>query len=130
MREPLAGRKPLRVDRDNFDTLPGQLQAALNLTLPGDARLPIAFAEIDDFHPDSLYQRADVFRGLRELRGQLGNPATFAQAAAQLRSWQETKPEATAAPAAPAVPPENLLEQMLGEAKPRPLRRPAIGTPG
>src|SRR5262245_39964008 len=86
--EPVGGRKPLRVDRDNFDALPGKLNATLHLPLTSDLRLTIHFGEIDDFHPDRLYQRLDVFRALRELRGRLSNSATFKEAAAQVRGWK------------------------------------------
>jgi len=46
----------------------------------------VQFAELDDFHPDALYRKLPIFQSLRDLRQRLLNPATFAQAAAQLKT--------------------------------------------
>src|SRR5262245_61336513 len=74
----LADRRPLRVDRDNFDEVMGKFGLALDLPL-GGAKSPLTarFRELDDFHPDHLYQNLDVFRSLRDLRAELGDPSTF-----------------------------------------------------
>jgi type VI secretion system protein ImpC len=45
--------EPLAVDRDNFDAVMGKLQ----VSLAGGA-----FRELDDFHPDSLYRKLNLFR--------------------------------------------------------------------
>lgn len=126
--EPIASRKPIRIDRDNFDALPGTLKTELHLPLAGGVHLPISFTEVDDFHPDRLYQRLDEFQALRDLRGRLGNPATFQKAADQLRRVRDAAPP-TPAEQAPTPPPAdagNLLEQMLGGTA-RPATAPAPG---
>jgi type VI secretion system protein ImpC len=63
LRDPLAGRRPLAFDRDSVDDAIAAI--APELHLPG-VRVP--FAALDDFHPDSLYQRLSVFQELAEMR--------------------------------------------------------------
>ena len=109
-RPPLATRPTLRVDLDNLDQVLQRL--APRLSLPsGD----IGFKQIDDFHPDRLQARLDVFRALRETRQRLLDPAQFAQAAAALQ--QSAAAPASPAPAAPIARPagdDDLLAQLLG----------------
>lgn len=91
---PALAKRPIRrVDVDNFEQLLADYQPRLSLPLQGH-QLELAFSGLDDFHPDSLYQRLDLFQALRRLRGRLANPDTFPQAAAELRH------EATPTPAA------------------------------
>jgi type VI secretion system ImpC/EvpB family protein/type VI secretion system ImpB/VipA family protein len=89
VRKPLAERPTWRVEVDNLDTVMRRMLPQLKLPA-GE----VEFAGLDDFHPDSLYARLDVFRALREMRQRLSDPAGFAQAAAELR-------QGTDAPVAP-----------------------------
>ena len=83
----LASRATVAVDIDNFDRALSRL--APRLQLPPSAAdgsgLAIEFRQLDDFHPDHLYKSLSLFQALRETRARLLNPATFAQAAAELR---------------------------------------------
>ncbi len=45
--------EPLAIDRDNFDAVMEKLQVSM---------AGAAFRELDDFHPDSLYRKLDLFR--------------------------------------------------------------------
>ena len=72
-RPPLASRPTLRVDIDNFDALIKRLQP--RVILPAGE---ITFEQIDDFHPDRLSARLEVFKQLRHLRA---NPPAADQAA-------------------------------------------------
>ncbi|MCR4415563.1 MAG: type VI secretion system contractile sheath small subunit, partial [Thermoguttaceae bacterium] len=76
----LASRRLVKIDRDCLEELFGQLGVELHLRLPGHKGPPISirFRDIDDFHPDRLYERVEVFRSLRELRRRLNDPRTFA----------------------------------------------------
>ncbi|WP_228896486.1 type VI secretion system contractile sheath domain-containing protein [Pseudoduganella aquatica] len=74
-----------RVDIDNFDHLLAQLAPSVQVTLDGAVNT-FQFRELDDFHPDQLYQKSDAFAALRTQRQQLRNPATFAAASAALQS--------------------------------------------
>ena len=109
----LAARPTHRVDVDNLDTVMQRL--APRLQMPTGE---VDFEGLDDFHPDALINRLDVFQVLRELRRRLVNPATFAQAAAELQ--QPGAPASPAMPPAPAgkltaaAPGDGLLSQLLG----------------
>jgi type VI secretion system protein ImpC len=81
--------KPRVIDRDNFE----EVLARVGPTFSG-----MRFRELDDFHPDRIYQGNELFEQLREVRRKLDVPATFAEAAAEIRSWSkaQTPPVATA----------------------------------
>lgn len=66
----LAGRTPMPVDRDTVNDVLASLRPELHVRLHGerDAAVRIGFAELEDFHPDRLYERLPVFEGARELR--------------------------------------------------------------
>lgn len=85
----LQGRKPVLIDRDNFDDVMARLTPELHLPLggPGGPRIPVRFRELDDFHPDRLYEGLKIFQALRETRERLNDRATFDAAAAEVRSW-------------------------------------------
>jgi len=85
---------PLRIDRDNFDDVLASLQVGLNLH-----GLHLAFRELEDFHPDRIYQ-LPVFQDLdRHL------PAA-------------TPPPAAVSARAPGS--GSLLDQLLDEQDPEP----------
>lgn len=124
-------RKPTRVDRDNFDQVLNKLGVEVHLPTGEGTRFPIHLSELDDFHPDHLFQRVEVFQELRDLRRRLGNTSTFAQAAEEMRGWAREKKEkpspadsgggspplaesGSASDRPGVVDPDNLLEQILG----------------
>lgn len=107
----IAGRTMPPVDIDNIEEVlsrlaPRAMVACLEQSLAPQAAsagdVTIGFSQLDDFHPDSLYDRVDVFEGLQTLRRRLLNSATFAQAAAELNI---AVPEPRSAPKTPAAPP-------------------------
>ncbi len=107
-RPALAQRPTLRVDFDNLDAVLARLTP--RLTLPAGE---LVFTALEDFHPDQLVARLEVFRSLRELRRRLLDPTTFSQAAAAL--LQTEAPVVAATPgAAGAGPDDGLLAQLLG----------------
>ncbi|HEY2148514.1 MAG TPA: type VI secretion system contractile sheath large subunit [Pirellulales bacterium] len=125
----LAGGRPLVVDRDNFDDVLARFRPKLSLDgiSPGGERVEIDFTELDDFHPDRLYDRIELFADLRGLRDRLRKPATFAAAADELLALAgaglahetavDTQSSADQPQSGPALPVsgEDLLAQMLGE---------------
>jgi len=62
-RPELASRPTLRVDIDNIDDVMTRLAPRLSATTD-----EIRFQQIDDFHPDRLYARLDLFQALRQAR--------------------------------------------------------------
>ncbi len=85
----LAARKRIAVDVDNLDDLPMKLGCEIHVPLGSreGPRIPLRFSDLDDFHPDRIFDRLEVFQKLKMTRNLMQNPATFAEAAAQVRSW-------------------------------------------
>ncbi len=85
--QPLADRRPVRVDVDNFEAFLKRLRAEVQLGVTGASLVPprLAVSELDDLHPDRLFERMETFAALRKTRAQLLNPATAA-AAAEVRA--------------------------------------------
>jgi type VI secretion system protein ImpC len=119
----LSERRPISVDRDNFDEVIDRLNVSLNLDLNGDGNiLSLDFTEFDDFHPDNLYRRVSLFNDLRDLRKRLSNSDSFNAAAREVRQWfdvsdenqSETEDQNTSIEAAP-INSDNLLDQILSE---------------
>lgn len=80
----LSARKPVVVDRDNFDEVLAAFHPELRLNLGNEEFATLQFSELDDFHPDRLLERVDLFRKLRELRTLADDPEAFDGAAKEL----------------------------------------------
>ena len=114
---------PTQVDRDLIEELPAKLGAAISLTLAEvEAPLTLRFQELEDFHPDRLFDRVEIFQHLRQVRRELRSPATYNAAAAEVRSWlKETPPQAkenVPPPASPVSAPSTSLLDRILEATP------------
>ncbi len=124
----IAGRKPIRVDRDNLDEVLARTAPQLNLSL-GDAsatEVPLRFERLDDFHPDRLYERLPIFRSLRETRDRLADPALFAQTVQELAAEAPPPPQGAAPGLTP--PPSGLLDQVLDKtSRSENLEHPSVG---
>ena len=133
-------RKPVMIDRDNFDQVMAHMGAELHLGRGQQGpRMALRFQELEDFHPDRIYEKIELFQTLRETRRKLGHPSTFAEAAATVKGWAgmpapaplampQQQPEQSAAPPDPAaLAGGNLLESVLDVTESRlspPERRP------
>jgi len=119
--QPIA-TKPVFVDRDNIDQVMAKMQPEVVLRLQENSPLlPLRFTELEDFHPDQLFRKLELFEGLRDLRQQLKSPKTFEAAAAKVRGWAGARPaekKAEAPPPTAAVSGENVLEQILQQQAP------------
>lgn len=80
----LLRRKIIEIDRDNFDDVFAAMKVTLQLPIMDG---PVTFGELDDMHPDTLYEHVSLFNRLRTLRKQLQSNATFPAAAAEMTSW-------------------------------------------
>lgn len=116
----LAGCRPLLVDRDNFDEVMAQLGVELHLPVGDDdgARIALRFAELDDFHPDRIFENVTLFRELRKRRAKLNDSSTFKAAAADLH-YTEPRQSSPSAAISRLLDSGDLLEQMLGETERR-----------
>ena len=113
--EELSARRPVAVDRDNFDQVMRRLGVRLRLAAGGPA-LDLYFDALEDFHPDRLYERLEIFRALRQTRRRLQDRSTFEDAAAEVRRWTPAR-GSDAATSRAATPP--------GSDSPRPPGPPA-----
>ena len=84
----LSARKPIEIDRDNFQDVMRRLKVSVQLNLTGDENdlTILNFTEVDDFHPDNLFNFCPIFDDLRDLRQRLLNKNTFEAAAREVRS--------------------------------------------
>jgi type VI secretion system protein ImpC len=117
----LHGRKPVLIDRDNFDEVLAHFAPELQLPLGGfdGPRIPIHFRELDDFHPDRIFERLKIFQALRQTRERLSDRSTFDAAAAEVRSWsggatpKSRQPAASSGAGAPRLSARELFEETL-----------------
>ena len=86
-RKPLAERKPVEIDRDNFDEVIARLRPRAELSGEGLSGISLEFASLDDFHPDEIFRRVPLFADLRDLRKRLRNDSTYNEAAMEVRGW-------------------------------------------
>ncbi len=93
---PLASRPMQLVDIDSFETLLEKEQPVLNTPL-GEIRPQ----ELDDFHPDQLSKRLEIFQTLDGVCRRLRTPSTFEAAAKEVRAMLQT--ESTEPSKAPSV---------------------------
>lgn len=86
----------INIDRDNFEDIMNQLgiQIELNIT-DSTEKLIIPIKELDDFQPDTIFQRLEIFQRLKQLRRQLQNSDSFQAAASEIQGWLVEAPENT-----------------------------------
>lgn len=88
---PLEDRKPINIDKDNFNDVLKSQKIELSISVPdklsdeeGDLPLKLKFENLSDFGPEAVVQQVDELRQLLELRsalnalkGPLGNVPAF-----------------------------------------------------
>jgi type VI secretion system protein ImpC len=125
----IASRRLTLVDRDNFDEVFRKLGAEIHLPLGKSGTSRFGFAELDDFHPDRIFERAPIFERLREVRTRLNDPATFAETAEELglvynrtATSGRSQPELSRPPAAsvPRLASGSLLDEMIEQSEAHP----------
>ncbi len=85
--EALAIRKPLNVHFDNIDDIIARLNIAIDLPVGATGFTHIKINSMDDFHPDELYEKLEIFEEISSLRNRLQDTATFASAAKEVQEW-------------------------------------------
>lgn len=86
--ENIAKRRLIEVDRDNIEEVMARFGISLNLDIGDAGNIQLDIRELDDFHPDELYEKLETFSKLRSLRRRLKNKSSFAEAAAEIQGWQ------------------------------------------
>ncbi len=101
--EAMANRKPILIDRDNFDAVFAKVSPQIDLLIGDSYLLTLKFSDLDDFHPDSIFRRDQLFQKLRDTRKKLSDDKTFSQTADEL-GLRGKKAEAAPPPQAPVEP--------------------------
>ncbi len=104
----LARRKPIKFDVDTLDDVIARFATTLVLPIGKDsAGVEVALSDLDDLHPDTLYENVELFEALSNLRDRLvsGNST---QDIAQMQEWAtefgDTKPVSLARAGGTTVP--------------------------
>ncbi|MFW5740605.1 MAG: type VI secretion system contractile sheath domain-containing protein, partial [Myxococcota bacterium] len=118
--------RPVRVEVTAIDELMERYLPKTTLEL-ADGAVELEVEELDDFHPDALYDGLPVFKALRQLRRELQDPGTFERAAASLREAAPA-PAGGSAPQGSAESEGDMMERLLGKAS-APARPPAAPSP-
>jgi len=143
---PVADRKLLEIDVDNFDERLKAMKPRVAFQVPntltgeGNVAVDITFESMDDFSPGAVARNVDALNKLLEARTQLANLLTYMDGKsgaeeligkllkdpALLSSLAaKAKPKAEAAPAKkPAAPPADDLGGLLGDDPPAPAKTP------
>jgi type VI secretion system protein ImpC len=122
----ISKRRAVLVDRDNFDEVLSRNGAEVQLAID-DGSLHLRFSELDDFHPDRIFQHLQAFVNLRDLRGRLQDPSTFPEAAEELGLRPpDSAPEPRKPDTSPAIAPNatrlasgSLLDEMIEQTESR-----------
>lgn len=89
----LATRRPVKVDVDTLDDVMARLRVTLSLQLaPDEGPVAVEIASLDEFHPDELVTKLEVFEALTALRRRLNTRASFDRAAKEVLSWSGAEP--------------------------------------
>jgi len=121
----IGKRRAWLIDRDNFDEVLARSGAEIQLPLDESGTLRLRFSEIDDFHPDHIFEHLEVFGKLRELRARLQDPSSFEKAAEELGLGSRdvappsAKPVPTSAPSAVQLASGSLLDEMIEQTESR-----------
>lgn len=95
----IGKRRSVHVDRDNFDEVLASFGAEIELPLGNSGSLRLRFSDLDDFHPDRVFEHLEAFGKLRDLRARLQSPSTFKQAAEELGLRPAASADAAPSPA-------------------------------
>ncbi len=104
---PLEERKPINVDKDNFQQVLGEQNLGLQMTVTDELsggesseelNVELQFKKLSDFSPDSIVEQVPELRQLMELRtaltalkGPLGNVPTFRRKIQSILQDEATK---------------------------------------
>ncbi len=126
-----SARKPVMIDRDNFDDIMRAMNVRANLELGrGAIQAPLHFQELDDFEPDALYAKCALFRASEDAPVASESPLAMpaARPDASLLSSSRLLDDILEQSAAPEEPsratPEDPLQSMIDRAV-APFRVPA-----
>ncbi len=118
----LASRKPILLDVDTVEDIIESFATTLTLPIGKDGMgIEVNLKELDDLHPDELYEKIEIFDALNGLRQQLSVGSMAANAQAQLKAWGEAHGTPVSIPkrsASTSVPPNLKLsdfQSLIGD---------------
>jgi type VI secretion system protein ImpC len=109
----LRDQRVYAIDRDNLSEVLSKLQVELHIPILGkeSPSITLRVTNMDDFHPDRLFENVEIFDALKETRESVKDPAVVSAIANQLDpAANRSEPSATTKE---TEPPGNLLEQIL-----------------
>ena len=127
LREPAS--KPLSVDRDDLDDVMKRLGVTARFQLHESGPvLEARLAEYEDFHPDQLFQKLELFESLRSRRKRIADSSTFKSEIAAIREQENPSHSPDASEEASADDGGNLLDQAidLAQARQAPLEEQVV----
>jgi type VI secretion system protein ImpC len=115
----LSARRIYQIDRDNFSEVLSRLQVELRIPLFGPDSPPVVlrFSDLDDFHPDRVFDRVEAFDALKETRQSLKDPAIVAAIAKHVVT--AANPAEPPPAAKSSQPSGNLLQRIIDAAEDR-----------
>lgn len=101
-----------KIDIDSFDSVMTQIMPTLEIN-PGSI---LHFETLDDFHPDAWLKKVPILADLLQLKKELSNPSTAAQAAAKIQAFlpSETGADTAVRRQETTESQEEMLERLLG----------------
>ena len=128
----IGERRPFPVDRDDFDEVLLRLHPELHLPTERGTPLVFRFSELDDFHPDRLFEN-EAFQKLKALRERVQDSSAFAEIADEVGLRPPSAPRESESPRISAPSPArlasgSLLDQMIEQTEARVALEPARKT--
>jgi type VI secretion system protein ImpC len=119
----IGERPSYLVDRDNFDEVLSKLHPELHLPTGDKIPLVFRFSELEDFHPDRLFEN-EAFRKLKGLRERVQDSSAFADVAEELglrsaSSARENESPRVSAPSPVRLASGSLLDELIEQTESR-----------
>lgn len=110
---PWEQRKIREITIDNFDQVMTQINPALEI----NSGLTLQFNTREAFHPDAWFDNVPILTDLLQLKSELGNPKTAAQAAAKINAFRPVSTGSDHVAQSPRVVEnqDDMLERLLGK---------------
>ena len=115
----VKSRRPIEIDRDNFDEVMSRIGPKLELEIDGRA-VSLKFTELADFHPDRIFEQVPLFSELLTLRKRLQSDEMFNAAAREVRASMGIEP-----PEPTPVQDQDISDDLLSKI----LEQPTGGSP-
>ena len=118
----LATRREIRLDVDTVEDVIERFATTLVLPIGKDGEgIEVKLNELDDLHPDELYDNVEMFQSLSGLRQRLGMGSMAEKAVEELKSWGENygkpvrPPKRSASTSVPADRPLSEFQSLIGD---------------